>query len=82
MAVVVHNRQDLWEMGVDIVPRINKRSTFTVWGMLRFFRIGMVRIEIHGLLTYIMCDGRIGDDLFSLTTGRALAFHRRYNTGI
>ena len=69
-------------MGMNVVPGINKWSALTIRGTLRFFLVEMVRLEVHGLLAYITCGGRIGDNLFSFTVGGALAFHRRYGTGI
>ena len=73
---------NLGEMGIDIVPRINKRSALTIRGMRRFFLIGMVRLGINDFFTYIACGGRIGDNLFSLAAGIALSFHRSHGAAV
>ena len=72
----------LREMGKNIVPRIYKRSAFAIRGTLRFLLIEMVQLRIHGLFAYIACSGRNGGNLFSLTTGKTLTFHRRHGAAI
>ena len=74
--------ENLGEMGMDIVPRINKRSALTIWGKWCFFLIGMVRFGINNPFAYIKCGGRIRDNLFSLTMGRALTFRWRHGTAV
>ena len=73
---------NLGEMGIDIVPRINKRSALAIRGMRRFFLIGMVRLGINDFFTYIACGGRIGDNLFSFMAGRALTFRWRHGAAV
>ena len=65
---------NFWEMGMDIVLRIYKRSTLTIRGTSCILLVGMVRFGVHCLLAYIACDRTIEDNLFSLTTGGTLAF--------
>ena len=74
--------ENLWEMGMNVVPGINKWIALTVQGTLRFFLIGMVQLGIHGLFAYVTCGKRIGDNLFSFTMGGALVFLRCYCTRI
>ena len=74
--------ENLWEMGMNVVPGINKWIALTVQGTLRFFLIGMVQLGVHDLFAYVMYGRRIGDNLFSFTVGGALAFLRRYCTRI
>ena len=61
---------------MDIVPRVNKRSAFTIRGTRCFFLIRMVQFGINDFFAHITCGGRIRDNLFSLSVGRALTFHR------
>ena len=70
------------EMGMNIVPRIFKRSAFTIWGTLRFLLVGMIRFGIDSLFTYIACSGRIRGNLFSFIVGRTLAFCRRHDIAV
>ena len=74
--------ENLWEMGMNVIPGINKWIALTIRGTLRFFLIGMVQLGVHGFFTYVTCGRRIGDNLFSFTVGGALAFLRRYCTRI
>ena len=73
---------NLREMGMNIVPRIYRGSTFAIWGTLRFLLVGMVRFRINGLFAYIVCGGRIRGNLFSFTMGRTLTFHRRHGAAV
>ena len=70
---------NFWEMGMDIIPRIYKRSALSIRGSPRLLLVKMVQFRVHGLFAYITCDGRIGGNLFFLTAGRTLAFRRRHN---
>ena len=69
---------NFWEMSMDIVPRIYKRSALIIRGTLRFLLVGMVRFRIHSLFTYIACERSIRDNLLSLMVGRTLAFCRSH----
>ena len=69
---------NFWEMSMDIVPRIYKRSALTIRGTLRFLLVGMVRFGIHSLFTYIACGRSIRDNLLSLMARRTLAFCRSH----
>ena len=66
--------ENLWEIGMNIVPMIYKRSAFAIWGTLCFLLVRMVRFGINSLFAYIACGGRIEGNLFSLTVGRTLTF--------
>ena len=67
---------------MNIVPGINKWSSLIVRGTLHFFLVGMVWLGIHGLLAYVTCGRRSGDNLFSFMVGGALAFRRRHYTRV
>ena len=67
---------------MDIVLKIYKRRALTIKGMSRLFLVGMVQFRIHSLFAYIACGRRIGDNLFSLTAGRDLAFHQRHGAAV
>ena len=70
---------NFWEMGMDIIPRIYKRSALSIRGSPRLLIVKMVRFRVHGLFAYIACGGRIGGNFFFLTAGRTLAFRQRHN---
>ena len=74
--------RNLWEIGINVIPGINKWSALTIWVTLHFFLIGMVRLRIHGLLTYVTHGRRSGDNLFSFMVVGALAFRQRHYAGI
>ena len=74
--------RNLWEIGMNVIPRINKWSAFTVWVALHFFLVGMVRLRIHSLLAYVTRGKRSEDNPFSFMVRGALAFRRRYCAGI
>ena len=67
---------------MNIVPGINKWSSLIVRGTLHFFLVGMVWLGIHGLLAYVTCGRRSGDNLFSFMVGGALAFRQCHYTRI
>ena len=73
---------NLWEMGTNVIPGINKWSALTIWVVMCFFLVGMVRFRIHGLLAYVMRGRRSGDNLFSFMMRGALAFPQRHYAGI
>ena len=73
---------NLREMGMNVVPRIYKRSALTIRGTLHFLLVEVVRFRVQGLFAYIVCGGRIGDNLFSLTARRTLAFHQRHGAAV
>ena len=67
-----------WEMGVGIVPRIDERSTLAIRVTVSFLLIRTLRFRVRSLFTYVFYGKIIRGDLFSLTVGRILAFHRRH----
>ena len=73
---------NFWEMGMDVIPGIYKGSALTIRGTPRFLLVRMVRFEIHSLFAYIVCSESIGDNLFSLTVGRALAFRWHHGASV
>ena len=74
--------RNFWEMGMDIVPRIYKRSALAIRGLPLLLLVEMVRFGVHSLFAYIACGGRIRGNLFSLTGGRTLAFRRRHDVTV
>ena len=51
-------------------------------GHVTLILVGMVRLRIHGLLTYVTHGRRSGDNLFSFMVVGALAFRQRHYAGI
>ena len=72
----VYSQGNFWKMGMGIIPRVYKRSTLTIRIALCLLLIRVVRFKIGGLFAYISRGGIIRGNLFSLMTGRTLAFHQ------
>ena len=69
-------------MGMDVIPGIYKGSALTIRGTPRFHLVRMVQFEIHSLFAYIVRSESIGDNLFSLMVGRALAFRWHHGASV
>ena len=65
--------ENLWEMGMNVIPGINTWSALTIWVILHFFLIE-IRLRIHGVLAYITRGRRSGDNPFFLFGGRSPSF--------
>ena len=70
---------NLWKIGIGIIPRVYKRSAFTIEIASCLLLIRIVRFGIGGLFAYLSRGNIVEGHLFPLTTGRTLAFHRRHD---
>ena len=73
---------NFWEIGMGIIPRVYKRSALTIRITSCLLLIEMVRFRIDGLFAYISRNQIIEDNLFSLTTGRTVAFHQCHGVAV
>ena len=67
------------KMGIGIIPWVYERSALTIEIKPCLLLIGTIQFGIGGLFAYILRGKIIRDNLFSLTAGRTLAFHRHHD---
>ena len=64
---------------MGIIPWVYERSALTIEIKPCLLLIGTIQFGIGGLFAYILRGKIIRDNLFSLTAGRTLAFHRHHD---